>query len=226
MEHDVCMNSERKFVFTDSTCDDRLTVVIPDVLDSNYGMYTWPCSPVLAQYIWHNRSWIEGKTVLELGAGTALPGIVAAKCGANVHLSDSATLSKCRENCQKSCYANGLHDVSVHGITWGRFDPGIFKLPNLDIVMASDCFYDADDFEDIVVTVAFLLERNEGAFFLFTYQERNSSRNIEHLLERWKLDSVQIPLSTFNADRPDLAFTDLPGNHTIHLFKLSTKDVT
>ncbi|VDI80087.1 Hypothetical predicted protein [Mytilus galloprovincialis] len=28
-------------------------------------MYVWPCSPVLAQYIWYHRALIKGKTVLE-----------------------------------------------------------------------------------------------------------------------------------------------------------------
>jgi hypothetical protein len=29
-------------------------------------MYVWPCSPVLAQYIWYNRVSVKGKTVLEV----------------------------------------------------------------------------------------------------------------------------------------------------------------
>ncbi|XP_045203029.2 histone-arginine methyltransferase METTL23-like [Mercenaria mercenaria] len=216
----------RTFVFSDNREDDSITVVIPEILDPEYGMYTWPCAPVLAQYIWYNRNWIRDKTVLELGAGTALPGIVAAKCGAIVHLSDSAVLPKCRENCVKSCIANGLHELKVHGITWGRFGKEIFQLPKLNIIIASDCFYDTKDFEDIIATVSFLLERNPGSVFIFTYQERSSSRTIEHLLERWNLNGSRIPLSDFDADKPCLAGSDLPGNHTIHMFKVISRDIT
>ena len=67
---------------------------------------------------------------------------MAAKCGAKVILSDDARLPKCLENCRRSCVANGLSDVEVVGITWGRFSPDIIKLPALDVILASDCFYD------------------------------------------------------------------------------------
>lgn len=213
----------RKFVFSDDT--DEIAISIPEVLDANYGMYTWPSAPVLAQYIWYNRNRIHGKTILEIGAGTALPGILAAKCGATVHLSDSEALLNRSNNCLKSCIANGLNNIEVHGITWGRFGKEILQLPHFDIIMASDCFYDTKDFEDIISTVSFLLERNRGSEFLFTYQERSSSRTIEHLLDRWNLNGTQIPLSDFNADTPQLAGSDLPGSHTVHMFKLTSQNM-
>ncbi|XP_060594185.1 histone-arginine methyltransferase METTL23-like [Ruditapes philippinarum] len=212
----------RTFVFSDDT--DEISVLIPERLDADYGMYTWPSAPTLAQYIWHNREQFRGKTVLEIGAGTALPGIVAAKCGAVVHLSDSESLLNCSNNSLKSCIANGLNDIKVHAITWGLFGTDVLQLPSLDIIIASDCFYDTKDFEDIISTVAFLLERNRGSEFLFTYQERSSSRTIEHLLDQWNLNGSQIHLSDFNADKPCLAGSELPGNHTIHMFKLTSKD--
>ena len=28
------------------------------------------------------------------------------------------------------------------GITWGQFTPNLFKLPKVDIILGSDCFYD------------------------------------------------------------------------------------
>ena len=46
----------------------------------------------------------------QLGAGTALPGIVAAKVGANVTLSDAEFHTNCLENSLESCKQN---DVSV-----------------------------------------------------------------------------------------------------------------
>ena len=36
------------------------------IVDPSYGMYVWPCAPVLAQYVWFNRHNIRGKTVLEV----------------------------------------------------------------------------------------------------------------------------------------------------------------
>ena len=35
-------------------------------LEGDYGMYTWPCAPVLAQYVYSNREFIRSKKVLEV----------------------------------------------------------------------------------------------------------------------------------------------------------------
>lgn len=53
---------------------------------------------------------LVGKHVIELGAGTSLPGVVAAKCGANVTLSDCSRFTKCLENCRTSATTNGVGD--------------------------------------------------------------------------------------------------------------------
>lgn len=214
------MQSCRSFTFKDTQSNESINVTIPEVVDPSYGMYVWPCAPVLAQFIWHNRDTFRGKTVLEIGAGTALPGIVAGLCGANVHLSDSSHLPNCVTNAKNSCEANGLTDVHVHSIAWGRFDPDLLELPKLDIVIASDCFYDTKDFEDIIVTISYLLEQNPGSVFLCSYQERSSVRSIEFLLNKWNLVCIAIPLSSFAANKACLGGSELPGNHTIHVFEI------
>ena len=214
------MLSRKYFKFEDKANSESINVVIPELVDPSYGMYVWPCAPVLAQYIWHNRHAVRGKTILELGAGTSLPGIVAGLCGAKIHFSDSSSLPNCIENSRKSCEANNLKDVHVHSISWGRFDPDLLTLPKLDLIMASDCFYDTKDFEDILVTISYLLEQNDGAAFLCSYQERSSRRSIEFLLSKWNLDCEAVPLSSFDADLPCIGGSELPGNHIIHLLKI------
>ena len=48
----------------------------------SFGLFLWPSARVLARYLWSRRSeLLAGKTVLELGAGTGLPGLVAALPG-------------------------------------------------------------------------------------------------------------------------------------------------
>nr|XP_006821981.1 PREDICTED: methyltransferase-like protein 23-like [Saccoglossus kowalevskii] len=182
-------------------------------------MYVWPCAPVLAQYLYYHRHFIKGKTILELGTGTALPSVVAAKCGAHIILSDVAHLI----NATTSCTLNGITDFQVANITWGQFSPAVLQLPKLDIVMASDCFYSLKDFEDILVTVNFLLQDKSAAVFWCTYQERDSDWSIEHLLNKWHLQCTHIPLSSFQADSPSVASSGLPGNHTIWMLQITTK---
>ncbi|XP_034394790.1 methyltransferase-like protein 23 isoform X2 [Cyclopterus lumpus] len=119
-----------------------LSVSIPEVLDPHYGMYVWPCAVVLAQYLWTRRETLRGKKVLELGAGVSLPGVVAARCGAQVTLSDGAKTPLCLDNCRRSCEANGLLDVGVLSLTWGEVSPELLLLPELDIILGSDVFYE------------------------------------------------------------------------------------
>ncbi|RXN06685.1 methyltransferase 23 isoform X1 [Labeo rohita] len=111
---------EKSFRFEDCGGSQSLTVSIPEVLDPQYGMYVWPCAVVLSQYVWMTRSELQHKTVLELGAGVSLPGVVAAKCEAHVILSDSAELPLCLRNCRRSCEVNNLPNVPVIGLTWGQ----------------------------------------------------------------------------------------------------------
>ncbi|KPP78202.1 methyltransferase-like protein 23-like [Scleropages formosus] len=196
------------------------------ILDPQYGMYVWPCAVVLAQYVWMHRDHVHGKTVLELGAGVSLPGIVAAKCGANLVLSDSAELPHCLDNCRRTCEANELCSVPVVGITWGRIAPELLLLPPLDFILGSDVFYEPKDFEDILVTVSFLLRRNPEAQFWTAYQERSSDWSIEALLHKWNLTCTDVPLENFHADKQHLASSALPGTHTIQMMIVCLKDTT
>nr|XP_022318895.1 methyltransferase-like protein 23 [Crassostrea virginica] len=209
---------ERIFRFEDEVNGDRETVTVKEVLQPSYGLYVWPSAPVLAQYVWHHRDRVKGRRILELGSGTSLPGILAAKCGGDITLSDSEDFPHCLENCRKSCQANGLPDIPVIGITWGRFNDALLNLSPVDVILGSDCFYDSKDFEDIVVTVSYLIKQNSEAEFWCTYQERSSNRTIDVLLLKWGLECKTVSLDSFDADSPTLCGSTLPGNHTIHMF--------
>ncbi|XP_035690905.1 methyltransferase-like protein 23 [Branchiostoma floridae] len=212
----------KTFRFERKDNKEPVEVKTPEVLDPSYGMYTWPCAVVLAQFVWHNRSQVAGRHVLELGAGTSLPGILAAKCGAIVTLTDSCHLPRCLENCRRSCEVNDMSGVKVLGVTWGQVSPAMLTLPPVDIILGSDCFYDPKDFEDVLATVYFFLQKNPQAKFWTTYQERCSDWSIESLLKRWKLTCVHIPLALFGADSPSLGGSDLPGNHTIQMLQITS----
>ena len=51
--------------------------------EGNFGHFVWPSALVLAELLQHIREQIRGRCVLELGAGVALPGLLAAKLGAS-----------------------------------------------------------------------------------------------------------------------------------------------
>lgn len=78
----------------------------------------------------------------QVGAGVSLPGMVAAKCGAEVVLSDGEELPRCLQSCRRSCLANRLPHIPVLGLTWGRVSPELLALPPVDIILGSDVFFD------------------------------------------------------------------------------------
>ncbi|ETE72480.1 Methyltransferase-like protein 23, partial [Ophiophagus hannah] len=208
------------------------------VLDPKYGMYVWPCAVVLAQYIWFHRRLIFGKRILEIGAGVSLPGIVAAKCGAEVILSDNADFSECLDNCQRSCQMNNLSGICVIGLTWGHVSPCLLSLAPVDFILGADVLFEPEgkwsllififritllNFEDVLSTVHYLMERNTHAQFWTTYQVRSANWSIEGLLYKWEMESTHVPLQSFEANKEQLAGSSLPGMHTIQMMVISRK---
>ncbi|XP_033826415.1 methyltransferase-like protein 23 [Periophthalmus magnuspinnatus] len=236
----------------DENSEESLSVTIPEVLDPQFGMYVWPCAVVLAQFLWNRRRELKNKTVLELGAGVSLPGVVASLLGSSVLLSDSAELPQCLKNCARSCHTNRLkvtagqksevvqalgqrsevtpnlgqrsEVVQVVGLSWGHISPRLLSLPKVDLVLGSDVFYDPQDFESVLVTVSFLFRKNPLTQFWTTYQVRSSDWSLELLLSRWRMACELVPLGVFEADKPELAGSRLPGNHSIQMMVITPGD--
>ena len=78
----------------------------------------------------------------QLGAGTALPGVLAAMLGAQVTLSDAEHLPHCRESGINTCRHNQVTGVNTIGLTWGQYPPDLLNMTPVDLLLASDCFYD------------------------------------------------------------------------------------
>nr|XP_044601284.1 methyltransferase-like protein 23 isoform X3 [Equus asinus] len=192
-----------------------------EVLHLQYGMYVWPCAVVLAQYLWFHRGSLPGKAVLEIGGGVSLPGIMAAKCGAEVILSDSSELPHCLEVCWQSCQMNNLPQVRIIGLTWGHMSQELLALPPQDILLASDVFFEPEDFEDILTTVYFLMQKNPKVQLWSTYQVRSADWSLEALLYKWDMKCVHIPLESFDADKENIAESALPGRHTVEMLVIS-----
>ena len=69
---------------------------------------------------------------------------MAAKCGAHVTLSDHEGNPHVHDNLRYSCQLNGVAGVEVRGVTWGTFSPAVLQLKPVDVILASDCFYDSN----------------------------------------------------------------------------------
>jgi methyltransferase-like protein 23 len=100
-----------------------------------YGVALWPSAVALANEVVTRADQIRGTQLLELGAGTGLPGIVAASLGARVVQSDGdeAVLSLCRRNGE----GNGAAGVEYLAESWD----GWRDRRRYDWIVGSDILY-------------------------------------------------------------------------------------
>ncbi len=102
-----------------------------------YWAYAWAGGAVLARYVLDHPAIVAGKRVLDLGAGSGLVGIAAAKAGAREVIAaeiDRNGVAALRLNAQ----ANGVAiQICDEDVTAG-------PPPAVDLVLAGDVFYAQD----------------------------------------------------------------------------------
>jgi len=98
-----------------------------------YGIVLWPAAIALAHEI-ASRAF-AGKRVLELGAGTGLPGIVAATLGARVVQTDRQELAL--YVCKQNALRNGITTIEHRVADWTAWDDG----ERYDVILGSDVLY-------------------------------------------------------------------------------------
>ena len=100
-----------------------------------YGVALWPAAIALAHEVASRAEAFRGTRVLELGAGTGLPGIVAASLGGHVVQTDrhELAMSVCRRNGER----NGVETIEYRLADWTAWsDAGRY-----DWILGSDILY-------------------------------------------------------------------------------------
>ncbi|MDA0739804.1 MAG: hypothetical protein O2999_13415 [Nitrospirae bacterium] len=87
---------------------------------------------------------LKGKTILELGCGTGLAGLVAGKLGGVPTFSDKVPLVM--ESTQEACRLNGIKTFSTLVLDWAT-PKGLTQ--QYDMVLGSEIFYDNMFLDDI-----------------------------------------------------------------------------
>lgn len=100
-----------------------------------YGVTLWPSAIGLAHEVVERADAFRGAHVLELGAGTGLPGIVAASLGARVVQTDrqEMAMSVCRRNAAR----NGVESVEHRLVDWADWRDDT----RYDWIIGSDVLY-------------------------------------------------------------------------------------
>ena len=102
-----------------------------------YGIVLWPAAIALTHEVAARPDDFRGKRVLELGAGTGLPGIVAASLGALVAQTDrqEVAMSVCRRNGER----NGVGGIEYRLADWTEWTDS----ERYDWIIGSDVLYGA-----------------------------------------------------------------------------------
>lgn len=99
-----------------------------------YGIVLWPAAIALAHEVASRP--FEGKRVLELGAGTGLPGIIAASLGARVVQTDrqEVVLHVCKKNAERNDVAAQIEHRIADWTDWTDTE-------RYDFILGSDVLY-------------------------------------------------------------------------------------
>uniref|UniRef100_A0A672GXK0 Si:ch73-244f7.3 n=1 Tax=Salarias fasciatus TaxID=181472 RepID=A0A672GXK0_SALFA len=132
-------------------------ILIHESIDS-YGAVMWPAALALCSFLENNRHTVdlEGKEVLELGAGTGLVTIVASLLGAAVTATDLPdVLSNLRANVMRNTRGRCRHTPRMEVLSWGydleRTHPS--SVYRYDYVLAADVVYHHDYLDELLATM-------------------------------------------------------------------------
>ncbi|KAF8076077.1 putative methyltransferase-domain-containing protein [Lyophyllum atratum] len=141
------------------------------------GGIAWPAGEILSSYlVKRGLAFLRGRTILELGSGTGLVGLVAgalAGGSANVCITDQAPLL---EIMRRNVRANKLDaSVAVAELNWGTPIPE--EIPKADLILAADCVYFEPAFPLLVQTLTHLTDSHteKETEVLFCYKKRRKA---------------------------------------------------
>lgn len=157
-----------------------------------YGVALWPAAIALAHDVATRAEALRGARVLELGAGTGLPGIVAASLGARVVQTDrhELAMSICKRNGQR----NGVETIDYRLADWTSWDDA----ERYEWILGSDILYG----EALHPQLRGIFEANlaPGGRVLLADPFRRTSLG---LLETMEADGWSIALSKWSVGETD-----------------------
>lgn len=122
------------------------------------GLYTWEASLLLAAYLFYTSDRIRDKSVIEIGSGTGLCGLMAAQLGAKGVLMSDRDQPLSIRILQHSIEVNNLtHNCKALPLEWPFFfttdTPVLIQNTSFDVIIGADVFYSQDTIDLVLTTV-------------------------------------------------------------------------
>lgn len=149
-----------------------------DVQDERipYWAELWPAAIGLSEHLIKSNVIKPGMTVLEIGCGLGLPGIIAAKLGAKVTLTDY--LEEALTFAKNNCELNNLNEIKFDVMDWRNPSPTL----SADIILASDITYERRFFEYLPNTFRTLCK--PGGIIIISDPSREVAKNFFDPIEK------------------------------------------
>jgi predicted nicotinamide N-methyase len=145
----------------------------------------WPASTFLCEYIVKNRELFRGRTVIELGAGSGICGLVAAKFASRVVITDGSEIAGelIRHNIEKNYSRVNSSEFSrdrtvvFQKLRWGQETAEL--LHQYDIVLASDVVYKNEFYTPLFNTAKNLLSKSPVSKFILCFAKRYPIQDVQ-----------------------------------------------
>ncbi|KAM9859399.1 EEF1A lysine methyltransferase 3-like [Aulostomus maculatus] len=168
-------------------------VKIRQVFGANLGVAApvWEAALHLCGFFEEQCVEVRGRRVIELGAGTGVVGIVAARLGAAVTLTDlPVVLSQLQANVSANMPASGWPSAppTVLPLSWGEDHMNFSS--DWDLVLCADIVYLPETYPLLVQTLAHLCESGAVAYLSskMRKEHRTPSFYEEHLPSRFNVE--------------------------------------
>lgn len=143
----------------------------------------WPSARALSRYVWEKLDF-GGQTLMELGSGLGLPGVVCGVRGADVTFSDY----------NQDAVNLSIHNAEINGVnaTGCLGDWRHFTIESqFDWIIGSDVFYDPK--LNPYVLKIFLKNLKPGGQLLLSHQRRQPTYEfIEQVKHRLKMQEIRV----------------------------------
>jgi len=208
--------SEQEFVFGDKKLVIFSEEDDPESLtpSKSTGLIVWPAAQLLCKYLYHeyrkNQNFFKGKSMIELGAGLGLCGLICSSFGAKFTVvtdKSSEVLQLLRTNIKRNF--GHTDKVVCHKLQWGvDLDKRLEEMEceSFDLILGSDLVYNDVSLNPLCETVSKLIsKRGKQCEFWLTYVSRDIhlDTKFSQCIKSHMLQLDEIPLSYFlQADEP------------------------
>ncbi|MDB4975936.1 MAG: hypothetical protein JWN48_4277 [Myxococcaceae bacterium] len=174
-----------------------------------YGVMLWPAAIALTHDLLARADQLRGKRVLELGAGTGMPGIVAASLGAQVLQIDrnEVALHVCTMNKERNRVAN----LEVREAEWETFHSD----QPFDLILGADVLYVTTMHERLrAICDAYLAP---GGTVLFSDPLRSQSLPMLESMEAsgWRVSLAKWTIEVETGKRTIAVYEALQGSSSV-----------